>query len=106
MPKITVYNRQRTLPLSASSVQKLLALLLEEKGIATDSVIVYFVNKQKIAALHAQYFNDPSPTDCITFPMDSLEYSPFSLPHTLGEMFICPELAQEYALEKKIDPYE
>ena len=45
------------------------------------------MGKRKISLLHKEFFDDPSPTDCITFPVDS-EY--------LGDIFVCPRVAEEY----------
>lgn len=104
--RVTIHNRQRTVSISASSIRKLILLLVAEKQVITDSIIVYLVSTKAIAELHHQFFNDPSPTDCITFPMDGLKYSPLSSPHILGEFFICPAIAKEYAVEQGIDPYQ
>lgn len=104
--RITIHNRQRAVPVSAPSLRKLILLLVTEKQVITDSIIVYLVSAKAIAELHRQFFNDPSPTDCITFPMDGLKYSPLSSPHILGEFFICPAIAKEYAAEQGIDPYQ
>ncbi len=49
---------------------------------------VHFVGKKKIAEIHSDFFNDPSPTDCITFPYKDPEF--------LGEVFVCPQVAKEY----------
>lgn len=95
--KIHCYNRQKALPISRSALRKSVCLLLEYLDIETDELSVYFVSSKKIAALHQQFFNDPSPTDCITFPIDS---------SFLGEIFVCPEVALLYASERGLDPYE
>ncbi len=64
---------------------------------------LHFIGKKRIAALHAHYFNDSSPTDCITFPYED--------PDFLGEVFVCPQVAAEYVkkhggnLEKEITLY-
>lgn len=46
--------------------------------------------------LHQQFFNDPSPTDCISFPIDD---------KILGDIFVCPKTAIDYAARIKKDPY-
>jgi probable rRNA maturation factor len=58
---------------------------------------VYFVTEQRITQLHEEFFNDPTPTDCITFPIDE---------DFLGELFICPKTAQIYAAKHHLNPYE
>lgn len=95
-PEISVYNSQKALPLSRSAVKKMVHNLLGHFQLEAEGVAVHFVSKQKISSLHEQFFNDPSPTDCISFPID---------PQFLGEIFICPEVAIEYVSNKKGDPY-
>jgi probable rRNA maturation factor len=89
---ITVYNRQRDLSIERSSVKKLVSFVLSQKKVQPTGVEVYFVSKEKITELHEQYFDDPTPTDCITFPMHELAF--------LGEIFICPKIAMEYDPKK------
>jgi len=60
-----------------------------------EEVSVYFVTTKQICALHDEFFNDPSPTDCISFPIDE---------HHLGEIFVCPETALTYAKKHNLDP--
>ncbi len=66
-----------------------------------DELSVYFVTTEDITELHGTFFQDPTPTDCITFPMDVRE-APLVGPKVLGEVFICPKTALDYAPE---NPY-
>ena len=84
---IKVYNRQTDLPIKISSVRKLIELFLQKKGIVCRELAVYFVSQKKITELHAEHFQDPTPTDCITFPLDQ---------DFLGEIFVCPQAALDY----------
>ena len=68
--------------------------VLQKKKIFQE-VAIYFVGVRKITRLHAKYFNDPTPTDCITFPLLDNQL--------LGEIFICPKAALDYNPKK---PYE
>ncbi len=86
-PRIKIFNRQSKLPLKASSVKKLVLFFLQEKKIACQEIAFYFVGVRTIKKLHVDYFQDPTPTDCITFPLDE-DY--------LGEIFVCPEAALDY----------
>jgi probable rRNA maturation factor len=85
-------------------MRKAVSLLLEDLKIATDEVALHFVKESKICALHADFFNDPSPTDCITFPLDSPDI-PSDHYHILGEAFICPKTAVNYATKRGADPF-
>jgi probable rRNA maturation factor len=102
--KITLFNQQRKVSFSPSSVKELVSCILNDFGVLTDEVIIHFIGKVKIAALHGQFFNDPTPTDCITFPIDP----PFKKAEgsILGETFVCPEVAFEYADQHGKDRYE
>ncbi len=79
------------MPIKISSVRKLVTFVLSTKKATCEEVSVYLVGKRKISSLHNDFFNDPSPTDCITFPIDK---------EFLGEIFICPKVAQEYSPSK------
>jgi probable rRNA maturation factor len=82
-----------------------ISFLLKELKISTDEIIIHFVMEQKIRLLHKEFFNDPSTTDCITFPIDSPQDKVGSF-HLLGEAFICPKAAVEYAKRHPIEPLE
>lgn len=93
---INVINQQNDLPISTEQVQKLVLEVIQFEGQACDEVAVHFVDTLTISQLHGQFFNDPSPTDCISFPIDEeeSEQDHFRL---LGEIFICPATAIEFA---------
>ncbi|MGR3973438.1 MAG: rRNA maturation RNase YbeY [Candidatus Rhabdochlamydia sp.] len=85
-PHITVTNRQRAISIDPASVRKLVSFFLKERKILCQEISVYFVGKQKVSEIHAQFFQDPSPTDCMTFPISD---------EFLGECVICPQIALE-----------
>lgn len=62
-----------------------------------EEVAFYFVTEEEIADLHDKFFEDPTSTDCISFPLDEKH---------LGEVFICPAVAKAYAQKHKGDPYK
>ncbi len=126
--KIYISNRQTDLALSLTQLRAVIRASLQLEKCLCDEVTAHFVTEKKIANLHALYFNDPSPTDCISFPidgpMDSLLddskndlidkiKSPVKLPslalsyhpHILGEIFVCPAIAIQYAQTHDQDPY-
>ncbi len=101
MVKVSIYNNQKALKLSLPLVRKQVLAILKHEKIQCDEIAVNIVDAKTIADLHKKFFNDPSPTDCITFPIDDKEE-----PHCfLGEVFICPEQALSYCKGSK-DPYE
>ncbi len=79
------------MPVKLSSIRNLVTFILKIKKISCQEISIYLVGKRKISSLHKEFFNDPSPTDCISFPIDS-DY--------LGEIFVCPKVAQDYNPKK------
>lgn len=79
--------------------------LFELLQIKTDEISIQFVSEKRISQLHALFFQDPSSTDCITFPIDSIPYQSNRY-HLLGEIFICPKIAKQYAEKHHINPFE
>ncbi len=84
-------------------MRKAVSYLLKELRISTQEVIFHLVTEKEISRIHEDFFNDPSPTDCITFPIDAAneEIIPH---HVLGEAFICPKTALDYAKQHRLDP--
>ena len=102
---IKIYNKQKNLRISAIDVKKLVhAVMTLEKQIV-DEVSVNFVSTKAISKLHGDYFNDPSTTDCISFPLDD-DSENLNGYRILGEVFVCPETAIQYAHKHALDPYE
>lgn len=94
---VHIYNQQKNLPLSKDSARRLTRSILAYLKVSYEEVSIYFVTEKKISELHEQFFQDPSPTDCISFPIDS---------HHLGEIFVCPAVAIAYAKKRNLDPCE
>lgn len=94
-------NRQKLLSISKKQISLLVETVIHFEGETCDEVGIHLVSSAKISALHQEYFNDPSVTDCISFPMDSLpDY------RMLGDVFACPEVAIAYAKKHKKEPYQ
>lgn len=96
---IHIQNKQKVLPLTRQKA-KLNALVhfvtLKEKR-RCDEIGIFFITDAAMRKLHKEFFNDDSPTDCISFPVDSENETG----HTyLGDIFVCPEAAFSYP-----DPY-
>lgn len=103
--KVTLYNQQRDLPISAHSVERLISFLLKPLKIANDEIVIHFVSEKRIQKIHQEFFNDPTSTDCISFPIDppNPQRTSYSI---LGEVFICPKVAIQYGCKHRVDPYE
>jgi probable rRNA maturation factor len=92
--KISIHNLQRKVFISKGYFSKCIDLILKKEGLCVEEIAIYFVSKAKIADLHAQFFKDPTVTDCITFPIERIKNKKVGF---WGEIFICPEEALEYA---------
>ncbi len=96
---VLIQNTQKDLKLSKRAVKKYILTALHFLDVSADEIHINFVTEKKICLIHEQFFNDPSPTDCITLPLDEDEETiGYKL---LGEVFICPKAALSYP-----DPYK
>lgn len=95
-------NTQNIVSIAKNQIETLVQVFLNYTETSCDEVSINFVDKQEISKLHEDYFNDPSPTDCISFPMDYKEQNE-NLYSILGEVFVCPEVALEYSTAHALD---
>lgn len=100
---VNVYNKQKYLKINANRVKKLVKAVLQLEGISCDEISIHFVDEKEICDLHLQFFDDPSPTDCITFPLDRPSEDNFCF---LGEVFINPKAAIDYVSNSDIPVLE
>ncbi len=98
---IHIIDQQHSLTLSPTAVEKVVAAVIAYEGQRCDEVAVYFIDNNAMCRLHEEYFDDPSPTDCISFPIDS-EAASYRV---LGDIFVCPDTAITYAQEHRGDPH-
>lgn len=78
MTRIEIYNRQRSFPIDrglfGDFATKALGLCLEERGpghpflAELPSLEISLLGARAISRIHREFFQDPSPTDVITFP--------------------------------------
>ncbi len=95
--RIHIENRQKALPIKKRLIQRIVHHLSDYLKIEREYLSIYFVTEKKISTIHEQFFQDPTSTDCISFPMQ---------PPYLGEIFICPSVAIAYAKTHRIDPFQ
>lgn len=98
--KITLSNHQKTLTIKPPFWRKIVKEVAKFEGQDFAEFSLHFVDKEEIAQVHADFFDDPTPTDCISFPIDG----PGEPYRVLGEVFVCPEVAKEYAELHKGEP--
>lgn len=102
---VNVIDQQTALKISIDQVQRLTQQVIKKEGQTCDEVNIYFVDSPTISQLHEQFFDDPSPTDCISFPMDDDQGEEIHS-RLLGEVFVCPATAISYAAEHEGDTYQ
>jgi probable rRNA maturation factor len=100
---VYIFDEQKALSIPGTQVEAIAAQVIDLEGKRYDEVSVNFVDSSSIQKLHKDFFDDDTPTDCISFPMDDDDESGYKV---LGEIFVCPEVAIEYANEHGLDPYE
>lgn len=99
---IEVSNKQKTVKISKIKVKKIVAAVIAFENQKCDEVAIHFVSVDEICELHQQFFNDPSPTDCISLPLDDEDEIHYRV---LGEVFVCPDVALQYATSKNSDTH-
>jgi len=93
---VFVANEQSDVPLDEHRLVSLTRLAAAEEGIDPRAeVTVLLVERPAMASLKERWLGEPGPTDVLAFPMD--EQVPEDEPYILGDIVICPEVAQEQA---------
>ena len=99
--KILITNKQQDIEVDRRYFEKVLKILALSFDSHFDEMSLHFVTEKKIKELHKQFFDDPTITDCITLPIDPPNTKPYCV---LGEVFVCPRVALDYAKENNITP--
>ncbi len=95
----TIYIEQNDYEIPPDRIKVLVQKTLEFLDVETDEVVIHFVDVAKISELHGQFFDDPTPTDCISFPLEGKSRSHEKSHSVLGEVFVCPKVALNYIEE-------
>jgi probable rRNA maturation factor len=86
-----------------AAVQRLLTFALDLLRVHADAdVAVLFVDEGAMERLHVQWMDEPGPTDVLSFPMDELRPGTddrITPPGLLGDIVVCPQVAQAQAQE-------
>lgn len=97
-----VENNQTDLVIDLLTVKQIADTVISYEGHSYDEVSIYLVDMDQICSIHQDFFDDPSPTDCISFPMDEPDEEGYKI---LGDIFVCPKAAIDYAVMNGGDPY-
>ena len=93
-------SSQNIIDVDPTQIETIVARILEEKQVTCDEVSIHFSSITEITEMHGEFFDDPTPTDCITFPIDDADEEEFY--KILGEVFVCPEVALNYSQENAV----
>lgn len=95
--KVYIYEQNIPKIVNRPSVRKLVREFLKFHELKCDEVSIHFVDVQTISKLHADFFNDGSATDCISFPIDDQADDQTTENYRiLGDVFVCPDVAKQY----------
>ncbi len=94
-------NNESGTPVDEAAILRLATFVLDGMFIHPDADLsIVFVDVAAMESLHVQWMDEPGPTDVLSFPMDELR--PGSIerrtpPGLLGDVVVCPEVAQAQA---------
>lgn len=63
---------------------------------------IIFVDEEPMTELHIKWMEEPGPTDVLSFPMDELRPGSDEVPSAegvLGDIVVCPQVADQQALQ-------
>lgn len=100
---IHISNRQKLLKIPSKKVRTLVETVILNEDKTCDEVSIHFVSNKAMCQMHKEFFNDPSPTDCMSFPLDDEATSSYRV---LGDVVVCPQTAVAYAKSHQTDHYQ
>jgi probable rRNA maturation factor len=90
----------------ALSLERLARFVLDDLGVhPLVELSIRLVDVDAMTALHVHFMDEPGPTDVLAFPMDELNdqrddvESPDAPPALLGDVVLCPVVAEQQARE-------
>lgn len=98
MATVFLIDRQCDLHLDLSDLGDVIDAMFHLHRAKAGEVSIHFVPLEEICQLHVDYFNDPTSTDCICFPLKDRD-------KLLGDIFICPKTAVQFAATHQLDPH-
>jgi probable rRNA maturation factor len=94
------------IPVDERTLERLARFVLNELGVhPLVELSIRLVDVEAMTALHVHFMDEPGPTDVLAFPMDELHDqrddvdSPDGPPTLLGDVVLCPAVAERQARE-------
>jgi len=95
-------NNESGVVVDEERILRLASFALDHMRIHPDAELaIQFVNEDAMTTLHVQWMDEPGPTDVLSFPMDELRPGSelkLSEPGLLGDIVVCPQVAEKQAL--------
>ncbi len=92
---------EQTLPVDVEDLVALTHFVLDARRVPPDmEVALLLVDEPTIAQLNQQHLGHEGPTDVLAFPIDEPGESPPVGPAILGDVVVCPAVAQRQARER------
>ncbi|MCQ9208510.1 MAG: rRNA maturation RNase YbeY [Omnitrophica bacterium] len=94
--RVEIKDRQRKIAINKKAARALVRRVLKLKGLTKAEVSILFAGKTYIRTLNRRFRKIDEPTDVLAFSMYEGRENPLH-PEVLGDLVICPEIAQKYA---------
>ena len=103
--RITIENRQRTLPIRAKQLRTVAETILNALEYPASELAITIVGDRRIRILNRQYLGKDRPTNVISFALNEGEFSGLN-PDVLGDVVISAATAAREAAEAEIPYFE
>ena len=91
------FDDEQHVPVDVPSLRRVAARALELLSVPEGAALaVTFVEPSRMAELKEEALGERAPTDVLAFPMDEV-HDPMPGPFVVGDVVICPEVAEEQA---------
>ncbi|MCG2622227.1 rRNA maturation RNase YbeY [Arthrobacter sp. I2-34] len=94
-------NNESALPADEEELSRLGRFVLDSLYVHPEAELsIILVDTDAMERLHIEWMDEPGPTDVLSFPMDELRPGTAAKPSpagVLGDIVICPQVAQEQA---------
>jgi probable rRNA maturation factor len=101
--KVCLENKQKDLKIYRRPLQDLVEVVLSLHDLQPDFVYISLVTAKAMREIHSEHFNDPTDTDCMSFPIDP---EGIHHPHVFGQIVVCPKTAILYSQCHQTDAYD
>lgn len=96
---VHVNGADRTPELDPADVRRAVRAVVTDEGVREGEVSVTFCSREAITELNRNYLRRSGPTDVIAFNLEEPA-------RPLGDIYVCPDVARESAVEYEVEPRE